>query len=118
MSFLISDAFAQATSTAANAAHPKPTVNLILMLLIFVSFIYFLIWRPQSKRAKAQSNMISALKKGDEVVTNGGLLGKIKKIEENFFVLEISKETEVKIQKVAISSVLPKGTVKEVKEAK
>jgi len=113
MSFFITDAYAATTSAAGVAGHHNPAFSSILMLVIFAAFIYFLMWRPQSKRAKEHRNMITALQKGDEVITSGGLVGKITNIEDSFIKLAISKDAEVMIQKPAIASVLPKGTIKD-----
>jgi protein translocase subunit yajC len=71
-----------------------------------------MIWRPQSKRAKEQKNLLSNLQKGDEVVTNGGIAGKIVKVSDDFVVLEVSDTVELKFQKGAIAATLPKGTLK------
>jgi preprotein translocase subunit YajC len=107
MSFFISDALAAATP----AAQPNGLSSLFLMLGFLVIF-YLLLWRPQAKRAKEQRNLISNLAKGDEVITSGGLLGKITKIADDFVELMISEGVEVKIQKPAIIALVPKGTIK------
>ena len=86
--------------------------ELIVMLGIFVFFMYFAMWRPQSKRAKEQRNLISSLAKGDEVVTAGGVLGKVGKMGDSYVSLEISNGVEVQIQRSAVVQVLPKGTIK------
>jgi len=86
-------------------------MGLLPLLLIFVVFYFFLI-RPQMKQAKEHKQMVEALTKGDEVVTTGGLLGKINKVGDNFIILEIAKDIEVKVQKHAVSATMPKGTVK------
>lgn len=112
MSFFITNAYA-ATNTAGLTGHHNPAFSSILMLVVFAAFIYFLMWRPQSKRAKEHRNMITALQKGDEVITSGGLVGKITKIDDGFIKLAISKDAEVMVQKPAIASVLPKGTMKD-----
>ena len=106
MSFFISDALA-----AADPAQPDPIMQFLPLLLIFVVF-YFLLIRPQSKRAKEQKAMIQALGKGDEVVTNGGLLGRITQVDENFITLKIADNVEVKVQRQAIATLMPKGTAK------
>jgi preprotein translocase subunit YajC len=96
---------------------PQPEVNPMMQILFFGGFIlifYFLMWRPQSKRAKEHKNLVSSLGKGDEVVTNGGIAGKITKVTEDFVSVEVSEGVELKIQKVAISSTLPKGTLKSI----
>ena len=84
------------------------------MLLIVVMFgvLYFLMIRPQMKRAKEQKAMIEALQKGDEVVTAGGILGKISKINENYVTLEIKQGVDIQMQRSAVQVVLPKGTIK------
>lgn len=108
MSFFISDAWAE----AAPAAAPAPgLLEFVPLLLIFIVF-YFLLIRPQMKRAKEHRKMTEALAKNDEVVTTGGLLGKITRIEETFVMLEIAQGVEVKVQRNAISALMPKGTYK------
>jgi len=81
------------------------------MIAIFVLF-YFLLIRPQSKRAKELKQMISALAKGDEVVTTGGLLGKVTDVGETFVSVEIADGVQVKVQKNAVAGLMPKGTIK------
>ncbi len=108
MDFLISSAHAQA---AAPAAAPNPLMSFLPLIILFAVF-YFLLIRPQMKRAKEQRAMIAALAKGDEVVTNGGLAGRIDELGDSFVVLEIASGVSVKMQKGAISAVLPKGTLK------
>jgi len=106
MSFFISDAMAQGAESSAG------TLELILPLLLMFGIFYFLLIRPQQKKAKEHKNLIGALSKGDEIITNGGLLAKIAAIDENFLTCTIAENVEVKIQRHAISSVLPKGTIK------
>jgi preprotein translocase subunit YajC len=107
MSFFISDALA-----AAPAQQPDPIMSFLPLVLIFVVF-YFLLIRPQTKRAKEHKQMVENLAKGDEVVTNGGLLGRITDVGENFVQLKVADNVEVKIQKQAIATLMPKGTGKE-----
>ncbi|MEO1573934.1 MAG: preprotein translocase subunit YajC [Pseudomonadota bacterium] len=83
-----------------------------LMLLMF-GLMYFLILRPQAKRAKEHSNMVQALSKGDEIVTNGGILGKIEKVDEQFLTLKIANNTSIRVQKHTVGAVMPKGTYKD-----
>ena len=109
MDFLISSAYAQAAADP--AAAPNPFVSFLPLIILFGIF-YFMLIRPQMKRAKEQRAMIGALAKGDEVLTNGGLLGRVEEIGEQFVVLEIADKVSVKMQKQAISAVLPKGTLK------
>jgi len=77
-----------------------------------VVIFYFLIWRPQAKRTKDHKNLIGGLQKGDEVVTTGGIAGRINKVTDEFVVLEVSDNVELKFQKGAIAATLPKGTLK------
>ena len=86
-------------------------MGLLPLFILFAVFWFFLI-RPQMKQAKEHKTMVQSLAKGDEVVTTGGLLGKIKEVGDNFIVLEIAKEVQVKVQKHAISATMPKGTIK------
>ncbi len=105
-------------SATAMAEPVQPEGPSAMMQLIFfggfILIFYFLMWRPQSKRAKEHRNLVSALSKGDEVITNGGIAGKITKVTEDFVALEISEGVELKVQKVAIASALPKGTLKSI----
>jgi preprotein translocase subunit YajC len=109
MSFFISDALAEAAP--AGAQQGDPIMSLLPLVVIFVIF-YFLLIRPQSKRAKEQKNMIASLAKGDEVVTNGGILGRINALDDNFVSLEVTNGVEIKVQRNAIGGLMPKGTIK------
>lgn len=109
MSFFISPAFADA---AAPAAGPAGTGFEWIFLVGFLVIFYLMIWRPQAKRAKEQKSLLSNLQKGDEVVTTGGIAGKINKVTDDFVVIEVSDTVELKIQKGAIAATLPKGTLK------
>jgi len=80
----------------------------------FVVIFYFLMWRPQSKRAKEHRDLIGGLGKGDEVIIGGGIAGKIKNVKDDFIVVEIADNVEIKVQKGAVSSALPKGTLKDI----
>jgi preprotein translocase subunit YajC len=111
LNFFISPAFAD-TVAAPAAKQQDPLMGTIFMLVAFFVLIYFFMWRPQSKRAKEHQSLLTSLKAGDEVITSGGLLGKISKVEENFIALQLAENIEVKVQKPAITSVLPKGTLK------
>ena len=88
----------------------SPVVLMIGMLAV----MYFLMIRPQMKRAKEQKQMLEALQKGDEVVAAGGLLGRITKLSDNYINLEIAPNTEITVQKAAVQVVLPKGTLKSI----
>ena len=105
----ISDAYAQAA-----AGSPTLSGNLTSFLPIILMFVvlYFLMIRPQMKRQKEQKAMMEALAKGDEVVTAGGMLGKITRVVDNFVTLEIANGTEVVVQRTSITTLLPKGTIK------
>lgn len=86
--------------------------SLVLMTLIFILFMYFVMWRPQNRRAKEHRDLLTSLAKGDEVVTAGGILGKIAKINEQYIVLALSETVEITIQRSSIAQALPKGTIK------
>ena len=104
---------AWATNGAAPAAPAgDPLASMILPIGLIVLFYFFLI-RPQSKRHKQHKEMVAALQKGEEVVTSGGLLGKITSVGENFITLEISKDVSIHVQKNSVQAVMPKGTIKE-----
>ena len=107
MNFFISDAMA-----ADPVGQGDPLTSFLPLIVIFVIF-YFLLIRPQSKKAKEHKQLIEALAKGDEVVTNGGILGKIVKVGDNFIALEIAEGVNVKVQRQAVATVMPKGTIKE-----
>lgn len=109
MDFLISAAHAQAATTPAPAGNP---LMQFLPLIILFAVFYFLLIRPQMKRSKEQRTMIAALAKGDEVLTNGGIIGRIVEMDDPFVSIEIASGVIVKAQKQAISQVLPKGTLK------
>jgi preprotein translocase subunit YajC len=89
-------------------------IEFLIMIAIFFAIMYFLIIRPQSKRAKEHRALIEALSKGDEIVTNGGLLGKITEVGENFIRVELSDGVNVIVQRQSISAVMPKGTMKDI----
>lgn len=109
----ISEAFAQA-APAATAAAESPFGGITGMLPILLMFVvlYFVMIRPQMKRQKEHKSMIDALAKGDEVVTTGGMLGKVTKMGESFLTIEIATGVEIQVQRSAVVQVLPKGTVK------
>jgi preprotein translocase subunit YajC len=86
----------------------------VLFLGGFVLIFYFLVWRPQSKRAKEHRELVGGLSKGDEVIVNGGLAGRIVRLKDDFIVLEVADKVEVKVQKLSVTTALPKGTLKEI----
>ena len=105
----ISEAYAQGTAAPAAAAGGD---NFLFILLPFAVILYFMMIRPQMKRQKEQKTMLEALAKGDEVVTVGGVLGRISKLGENYLHLETGSGVELQVQRSAIVQVLPKGTLK------
>ena len=109
MSFFISDAFAEGAATAGQS--DAGLLGMLPLLLIFVLF-YFMLIRPQTKRAKEHKNMMENLSKGDEIITNGGLLGRVSDIGENYMTVKIADGVEVKVQRSAVSALVPKGTMK------
>jgi preprotein translocase subunit YajC len=85
---------------------------MIIFMVVIFGAMYFMMIRPQMKRQKEHRAMVSALAKGDEVVSNGGLAGRVDEVGESFLVIEIAPNVKVKLQKGAVSQVLPKGTLK------
>ena len=114
MSFFISDAIADAGTAASDAAasSPDPLMSLILPVGLVVLFYFFLI-RPQSKRQKEHKKLVSELQKGEEVITSGGILGKVTNVNDDFITLEIAKEVTLNIQKSAVQTIMPRGTIKD-----
>ena len=106
----ISEAFAQ-TAPAAAAGGESSLMTMLPLLLMFV-VLYFIMIRPQMKRQKEHKAMIEALAKGDEVVTAGGVLGRVAKLGESYLDVEVAKGVEVQVQRSAVVQVLPKGTIK------
>lgn len=103
---------AYAADTAPQQSFGQSLISMAPLLIIVVLFMYFVVIRPQSKRAKEQQAVLSSLKKGDEVLTTAGILGRIEKIADNFITLSIAENVNIMIQKPAIVSVMPKGTMK------
>lgn len=106
----ISTAYA-ATNAAPAAQHQGSLLGMLPMLILIVLVFYFLLIRPQQKRAKAQKDLMNKLTIGDEVVTIGGIVGKLSKMRDTFVVITIAKDVEITIRKAAIESVLPKGSM-------
>jgi preprotein translocase subunit YajC len=104
----ISNAYAQATASAGAGGGLMGFLPIILMFVV----LYFLMVRPQMKRQKEQKAMIDALAKGDEVVTAGGIVGKVTKVTDAYVTLEIAEGTDIVIQKASVTVLLPKGTIK------
>jgi preprotein translocase subunit YajC len=104
---LISSAWAQSSGASGGA----DMLGLLPIILMFV-VLYFLMIRPQMKRAKEHKAMIEALQKGDEVVTAGGVVGKVTKLNENYVALQVADNVEIMVQRPSVQVVLPKGTIK------
>ncbi|MCP4997043.1 MAG: preprotein translocase subunit YajC [Gammaproteobacteria bacterium] len=109
MSFFVSDAMAQA---AGGASVGSGWEGLVLPIGLMV-MLYFLMIRPQMKRQKEHKKLVEALAKGDEVQTEGGIMGKITDIGENFVTIEIAEGVEVKMRRQSVGAIMPKGTLKE-----
>jgi preprotein translocase subunit YajC len=106
---LISNAYAQA---AGGATDPLQGLMGLLPIILMFVVLWFLMIRPQMKKAKEHKAMVEAIAKGDEVVTQGGVAGRITKVGENFVGLEVAPNVEMAVQKNAVANVLPKGTLK------
>lgn len=113
MSFLISDAMAAAPAAVTAT---DTTTSMLLMGGLFVLF-YFLIMRPQNKKAKEHRDLISKIKVGDEILLTGGILGEIKKLNDQFAMVAVHEGVEMIVQRNAISAVMPKGTINTIKKA-
>lgn len=109
MSFFISDALAEAAPAAAQ--QPGMLEALFPFIILFVVF-YFLLIRPQSRRAKEHKKMVEAISKGDEILSSGGIYGRVVEVGETHLLVEIADNTQIKLQREAVSSLLPKGTIK------
>jgi preprotein translocase subunit YajC len=108
----------ETTAYAAEGAAPADA-GLINLLFLggFVLIFYFLLWRPQSKRRKEHQALMSGLSKGDEVVTAGGIVGQVNKVEDDFIKVQVANNVELRIQKSAVGATLPKGTIKSLEES-
>lgn len=109
MSLFISNAWAADPATQAGGG-----MELLIMLAIFGVIFYFMVYRPQAKRTKEHKNLLDALSKGDEVLTGGGLVGRITKVSEesDYLLISLNDNVTVTVQKSSVSAVLPKGTMK------
>lgn len=105
MDFFISNAYAQDVPAQGGL------MSFLPLIVIFAVF-YFMLIRPQMKRSKEHRNLVAGLAKGDEVITNGGVLGRITDVSESFVTLEIADNTQIKLQRQAVANVMPKGTIK------
>lgn len=104
----------ETTAYAADAGGPPPDAGMINLLFLggFILIFYFLLWRPQSKRRKEHQALMSGLAKGDEVVTAGGIVGQVTKVDEDFVKLQVANNIELRVQKSSVGATLPKGTLK------
>ncbi len=103
--------YAQAAQAPAEGGLPGLD---LFIIIAFAAVFYFIVWRPQSKRAKEHRELVASLGKGDEIVTNGGLIGKITKVEDQYLVIEVADNVHLKLQKGAVAAALPKGTIKSI----
>lgn len=110
MDFLIANAY------AAEAAPQGGGLQMIIMLAVFGLIFYFMLYRPQAKRMKEHKALIASISKGDEILTQGGLVGKVSKVsdEKDFVLVTLAEGVEVPVQKSAVTAVLPKGTIKSI----
>ena len=106
----ISEAYAQVGGVGAGESGLMSMLPIVLMFVL----LYFMMIRPQMKRAKEQKGMLEALKTGDEVIVSGGMLGKLTKIGDAYVNVEIAAGTEIRVQKAAVQTLLPKGTIKSI----
>lgn len=106
MHFLISPAHAQGGAAAGGSIIPT-----LIMVGLFFAFMYFMIIRPQMKRQKEHKQLIASLEKGSEIITSGGVAGRIRQVGENLLVVEVAEGVEIRVQKSSVASVVPKGTL-------
>jgi len=109
MDFFISNAYAQSAGGQQGGG-----LEMLIMLAVFGLIFYFLLYRPQAKRVKEHKNLVSSLSKGDEVLTQGGLVGKITKVsdDKDFIEVSLNESNNIVVQKASVTAVLPKGTMK------
>lgn len=105
-----------AWAQGSGAASPGGGFESLILIVLMFAVLYFLMIRPQMKRAKEHKTLIEALQKGDEVIAAGGILGRISKISENYVTIEIADKVEIQVQRPAIQIVLPKGTLKNISD--
>ena len=112
MGFFINEAWA--AKDAAGGPGGSLLSNPILLMVGFFVIFYFILIRPQQKKQKEHRAMVATLAKGDEVITTGGLLGRVTKVNDNYLILEVADGTEMTFQRQAVQTVLPKGTIKSI----
>ena len=114
---LLFAALFSASAFAEGAPAPQGAgIEQLIFLGGFVLIFYFLLWRPQSKRAKEHKSLLASIEKGAEVVTSGGILGRVTKVTEEFVVLKVADGVEMPVQKQAVAAALPKGTIKSIND--
>jgi len=110
LTFFITDA----SAATAPPSQQGGSFSFVLMTAVLILFMYFVMWRPQSKRARDHRNLVTALAKGDEVITAGGILGRVSKVTDSYIILALTEHVEIAVQKSAIVNALPKGTIKSI----
>lgn len=111
LEFLIPAAQAADAGASGGGGLPGPD---IFIIVAFALVFYFIVWRPQSKRAKEHRELVASITTGDEIVTNGGVIAKVTRVEDQYLVVEIAPNVEMKLQKGAVAAALPKGTIKQI----
>ena len=106
-------AYAQVAPGSAQAVGSSPWTSLLLFGGMFLLF-YVLLWRPQAKRAKEHRELVGGISKGDEVMTSGGLLGKVTKVSDDYMTVQVAEGVELKLQKSSVAAALPKGTINQI----
>jgi preprotein translocase subunit YajC len=116
LDFFIENAQAAVPVAAPGAVPPGQSggSTMLIVMLAVVAMMYVMVWRPQNKRAKEHKDLLSSIAVGDEVVTMGGILGKVSKLVDNYFIINIAPNVDITVQKSSIANVLPKGTLKSV----
>lgn len=110
--FFISNAYAQTAAAGAAGDDFMSVIKQISPMIVIFVAMFFLMIRPQMKKQKELRNLIDNVTTGDEVITNGGLMGKVSRVKDNVLELQVAKDVEVLVQKVAVAQVLPKGTIR------
>ncbi len=110
----ISTAHATTAAAGAPATPEESFLSVLPMLIIFIAVFYFLLVRPQQKRAKEQRQLLDHLSVGDEVLTTGGIMGRINKLRDNYVVITVGKDVEMTFQKASVAAILPKGTLESI----
>lgn len=116
LTLLLATLFSASAFAEAAPAPQGGGMEQLIFLGGFVLIFYFLLWRPQSKRAKEHKSLIASIEKGSEVVTSGGIVGRVTKVTDEFVVLKVADGVEMPMQKQAVAAALPKGTIKSINE--